>query len=66
MASNWQAGHVPTGLGTGVIDFIRNPEFIALGPADLNALAEAVMPQIDAARGAILDGSLVVEFNTVF
>jgi len=37
-----------------------------LGPADLNALAEAVMPQIDAARGAILDGSLVVEFNTVF
>lgn len=64
LTPDWQAGHVPTGLGTGVIDFIRNPEFIAQGPAELNAMAEAAMPEVDQARTAILDGSLVVEFNT--
>ncbi len=63
-APGWEAGHVSTGLGTGVIDFIRNPLFIEQGSAELNAMAEAAMPQVDAARAAILAGSLQVEFNT--
>ncbi|MFE3838248.1 BMP family ABC transporter substrate-binding protein [Pseudogemmobacter sonorensis] len=64
ITADWAAGHVPTGLGTGVIDFIRNPEFSVQGPADLVAMADAAMPEVDAARAAILDGSLAVEFNT--
>lgn len=61
---DWQAGHVPTGLRTCVIDFIRSPLFIEQGSPELNAMAEAAIPEIDAARAAILDGSLTVEFNT--
>lgn len=64
MTPDWQAGHVPTGLGTGVIDFIRSPLFIEQGSPELNAMAEAAIPEVDAARAAILDGSLTVEFNT--
>lgn len=56
--------HEHTGLGTGVIDFIRSPLFAEQGPADIIARAKEVEPEIAAARAAILDGSLKVPFNT--
>ncbi len=60
----WKGAHVPTGLGTGVIDFVLSPVFQEQGPADLVAKAKAVWPQIDKAKASILDGSLKVPFNT--
>jgi basic membrane protein A len=60
----WKGGHTKTGLGTGVIDFVLSPEFVAKGPADLVAKAKEIWPQIDAAKAKIQDGSLTVAFNT--
>lgn len=56
--------HEPTGLGTGVIDFIRSPLFAEQGPADILAKAKEADIAVAAARAAILDGSLKVPFNT--
>jgi len=60
----WAGGHVATGLGTGVIDFVLSPVFVEQGPPDIVAKAKSVWPQIDKAKAAILDGSLKVPFNT--
>jgi basic membrane protein A len=62
--AGWKGGHVPTGLGTGVIDFVASPVFAAEGPADLSAKAKEVWADIDAAKKGILDGSIKVPFNT--
>jgi basic membrane protein A len=65
LGSEWKGGtHVNTGLGTGVIDFIASPVFAEQGPADLTAKGKEVWPEIEAAKKAILDGSLKVPFNT--
>ena len=61
----WAGGtHVNTGLGTGVIEFIRSPLYADQGPAHINAKSDAAWPDVQAARAAILDGSLKVPFNT--
>ena len=60
----WTGGHVPTGLGTGVIDFIRSPVYQEEGPAELVAKSEEVWAEIEAAKAGILDGSISVPFNT--
>ena len=66
LGSGWAGGaHVSTGLGTGVIDFIRSPLYAEQGPAEINARSDAAWPAVQAARTAILDGSLTVPFNTV-
>jgi basic membrane protein A len=62
--ASWAGGHVATGLGTGVIDFVLSPVFVEQGPPDIVAKAKTVWPQIDKAKAAILDGSLKVPFNT--
>ena len=65
MGSDWAGGtHVHTGIGTGVIDFIRSPLYAEQGPGDINAKSEAAWADVQAARAAILDGSLTVPFNT--
>ena len=65
LGSEWKGGtHEPTGLGTGVIDFIASPVFIEQGPADLVAKEKEVWGEIEAAKKAILDGSVKVPFNT--
>jgi basic membrane protein A len=64
LKTDWKGGHTKTGLGTGVIDFVLSPEFVAKGPADLVAKAKEIWPQIDAAKARIQDGSLTVAFNT--
>jgi basic membrane protein A and related proteins len=60
----WAGGHVATGLGTGVIDFVLSPVFQEQGPPEIVAKAKQVWPQIEKAKAAILDGSMQVPFNT--
>ena len=64
MDAKWAGGHVSTGLGTGVIDFVLSPVFVEQGPPEIVAKAKSVWPQIDKAKAAIIDGSLKVPFNT--
>ena len=62
---NWTGGrHVPTGLGTGVIDFILSPLYQEQGPSELAARAMEAWPRVEAARVGILDGSIEVPFDT--
>lgn len=65
LSDGWKGGsHTSTGLGTGVIDFILSPEFQEKAPADVVAQTKEAWPEIEAARAAILDGTLKVPFNT--
>ncbi len=64
LADGWKGGHVSTGLGTGVIDFLLSPVFVEKGPAKLVAKAKAVWPQVEAAKADIIAGKLEVPFNT--
>lgn len=64
LSAEWKGGHVATGLGTGVIDFVMSPVFVEKGPPELVAKAKQIWPQIDAAKAKILDGSLKVPFDT--
>jgi len=65
IGDDWEGGvHISTGLGTGVIDFIRSPLYQEQGPADIVAKSEEIWPEIEAVRAAILDGSLEVPFDT--
>ena len=62
---DWMEGrHVPTGLGTGVIDFILSPLYQEQGPSELAARAMEAWPRVEAARAGILDGSIEVPFDT--
>ncbi len=61
---DFQGGHLSTGLGTGVIDFLLSPVFEEQGPADLVAKAKEVWPEIEEARAGIINGTLEVPFNT--
>ena len=65
LAGGWQGGrHVPTGLGSGVIDFLRSPLYREQGPAAIVARSDEAWPAVEAARAGILDGSVSVPFNT--
>jgi len=64
LAAGWTGGHVATGLGTGVIDYILSPVFVEQGPPEIVAKAKEVWPQIEKAKSAILAGSLKVPFKT--
>jgi basic membrane protein A len=62
---DFKGGHVSTGLGTGVIDFVLSPVFVAEGPAEAVARAKEIWPEIEKARADIISGALKVPFNTV-
>ena len=65
LAADWQGGrHVPTGLGSGVIDFLRSPLYREQGPAAIVARSDEAWLAVEAARAGILDGSVSVPFNT--
>lgn len=65
LGSDWAGGtHGPTGLGTGVIDFLLSPVYQEKGPEDIVTKSKEVWPEIQTIRAAILDGSLKVPFNT--
>ena len=61
---DFKGGHLATGLGTGVIDFILSPVWVEQGPKDLVEKAKAVWPEIEKARADIISGALKVPFNT--
>jgi basic membrane protein A len=64
IGADFKGGHVATGLGTGVIDFVLSPTFVEKGPPDLVKKAKEVWPEIDKARADIMSGALKVPFNT--
>ncbi|MCY3879374.1 MAG: BMP family ABC transporter substrate-binding protein [Rhodobacteraceae bacterium] len=65
LGTNWAGGsHVPTGLGTGVIEFELSPVFMEQGPQDLVDASELAWPQIEATKAGVIDGSIMVPFNT--
>jgi basic membrane protein A len=61
---DFKGGHVATGLGTGVIDFILSPVWVEQGPKDLVAKAKEIWPEIEKAKADIISGTLKVAFNT--
>ena len=61
---DFKGGHLNTGIGTGVVDFILSPVWVEQGPADLVAKAKEVWPEIEKARADIMSGALKVPFNT--
>jgi basic membrane protein A len=61
---DFKGGHVATGLGTGVIDFVLSPVWQEQGPKDLVEKAKAVWPEIEKAKADIMSGALKVEFKT--
>ena len=61
---DFKGGHLATGLGTGVIDFVLSPVWVEQGPPDLVAKAKEIWPEIDKARADIISGALKVPFNT--
>lgn len=64
LGPDFKGGHVATGIGTGVIDFVLSPVFVEQGPPDLVAKAKEVWPEIEKARADIMAGTLKVPFNT--
>ena len=64
LGPDFKGGHVHTGLGTGVIDFVLSPVFQEQGPKDLVAKAKEVWPDIEKAKADIISGALKVEFKT--
>ncbi len=61
---DFKGGHVHTGLGTGVIDFVLSPVWVEQGPPDLVARAKEIWPEVDKVRADIMSGALKVAFNT--
>lgn len=64
LEAGWTGGHIPTGLGTGVIDFILSPLYQEQGPAEIVAKSKEIWADIETAKAGILDGSIKVPFNT--
>ena len=47
-----------------MIDFILSPVYQEQGPQDMVARANEAWPHVQKARAGILDGSIMVPFNT--
>jgi basic membrane protein A len=62
LGPDFKGGHVATGLGTGVIDFLLSPLFAEQGPKDLVEKAKAIWPEIEKAKADIISGALKVPF----
>jgi len=65
LGAEWAGGkHVATGLGTGVVEFELSPLYAEQGPADRVAKSKEIWAEIEKTKAGILDGSIVVPFNT--
>jgi basic membrane protein A len=64
LGPEFKGGHLATGLGTGVIDFVLSPVWQEQGPKDLIEKAKQVWPEIDKAKADIISGALKPPFNT--
>lgn len=58
------AGHYNANMKDGVIDFRQSDIFLAQGDGAAIEQAKAVWPEIEKAKGGIIDGSLTVPFVT--
>ncbi|HLJ69796.1 MAG TPA: BMP family ABC transporter substrate-binding protein [Roseiarcus sp.] len=64
LGPDFKGGHLATGLGTGVIDFVLSPTWQEQGPKDLVAKAKSVWPEIEKAKADIISGALKPPFDT--
>ncbi|HXE25625.1 MAG TPA: BMP family ABC transporter substrate-binding protein [Roseiarcus sp.] len=64
LGPEFKGGHLATGLGTGVIDFVLSPVWSEQGPKDLIEKAKTVWPGIEKAKADIISGALKPPFNT--
>jgi basic membrane protein A len=64
LGPDFKGGHLATGLGTGVIDFVLSPVWQEQGPKDLVAKAKEIWPDIEKAKADIISGALKPPFNT--
>ena len=64
LSGHFTGGHYVSNLADGIIDFVPSPLFMANGPAVYVARAKAAWPSVDAAKQAIIRGTLKVPFNT--
>jgi basic membrane protein A len=64
LGPDFKGGHVATGLGTGVIDFVLSPVWQEQGPKDLVEKAKSIWPEIEKAKADIMSGALKVAFKT--
>jgi basic membrane protein A len=64
LSGDFRGGHYVSTLADGIIDFVPSPLFMAHGPAVYVARAKAAWPSVDAAKQAIIKGTLKVPFNT--
>ncbi|MYE67924.1 MAG: BMP family ABC transporter substrate-binding protein [Acidimicrobiia bacterium] len=63
LSDDYTPGYVGAGVAEGGVDMVISPTFLESGPPEMVELIEATLPEIDAARAAIKDGSLEVPFN---
>jgi basic membrane protein A len=64
LSGTFTGGHYVSNLADGIIDFVPSPLFMAGGPPAYIARAQAAWPAVDAAKQAIIKGTLKVPFNT--
>ena len=64
LSGHFTGGHYVSNLADGIIDFVPSPLFMANGPPAYVARAKAAWPAVDAAKQAIIAGTLKVPFNT--
>jgi len=64
LGPDFKGGHVATGLGTGVIDFVLSPVWQEQGPKDLVEKAKKIWPEIEKVKADIISGAVKVPFNT--
>jgi basic membrane protein A len=64
LSGHFAGGHYVSNLADGIIDFVPSPLFMANGPAGYVARAKTAWPAVEAAKQAIIAGTLKVPFNT--
>jgi basic membrane protein A len=64
VSGKFTAGHYVSTLADGIIDFVPSDLFAQNGPPAYVAAAKAAWPAVDAAKKAIIAGTLKVPFNT--
>ncbi len=64
LSGHFTGGHYVSNLADGIIDFVPSPLFMEHGPAVYVARAKTAWPSVDAAKQAIVQGTLKVPFNT--
>jgi basic membrane protein A len=64
VSGKFEAGHYVSTLADGIIDFVPSDLFMQKGPPAYVTAAKAAWPSVNAAKAAIIAGTLKVPFNT--